>query len=63
MVILATNIERVEGENGLDELLLKVKEECKRQGVPLVICMSRSQLGFTTKFAGQRASIVGVFNY
>lgn len=50
MVIIATNIERVEGEHGLDEQLLSIRDECKRQGVPLIYAMPRSQLGFVTKY-------------
>lgn len=30
MVIIATNVEKVEGEYGLDEHLLHIKDECKR---------------------------------
>ena len=29
----------------------------------MVSCMSRSSLGFITKFAGQKASVVGIFNF
>jgi len=50
MVIVATNIERVEGEHGLDEQLLSITDECNRQGVPLIYAMSRQQLGYVTKF-------------
>lgn len=42
MVILATNMEKVQGEHGIDEKLMGIKDECRRQGVPLVISMSRA---------------------
>ena len=31
MVIIATNIERVEGINGLDEYIYQIVQECNRQ--------------------------------
>lgn len=63
MVIMATNLEKVEGEHGIDELVNLIKTECRQQTVPLVIAMSRAQLGTVTKFPGQKCSIVGIFNY
>lgn len=42
MVILATNMESVAGQHGIDERLIGIREECRRQGVPLVITMSRA---------------------
>lgn len=63
MVVLATNIERVEGQDGLDEHILQIVQECNKQAIPLVYTMTRSQLGFVTKYRGYKASIVGIFNY
>jgi ribosomal protein L7Ae-like RNA K-turn-binding protein len=63
MVIIATNIEKVEGLNGLDEYIYQIVQECYKQQLPLVFTLTRSQLGNITKFKGQKASIVGVFNF
>jgi ribosomal protein L7Ae-like RNA K-turn-binding protein len=63
MVILATDIEQVEGEDGLDEYLLQIVRKCRAFGIPLIFCMGRRQLGALTKFKGSLASIVGIFNY
>ena len=63
MVIIATNIERVEGDNGLDEAIHQIIQECAKQGIPVIFTLSRNQLGNITKFHGQKASIVGIFNF
>ena len=42
MLILAVDVERVEGAQGLDEYLQVMLQQCSRQGVPVVSCMSRS---------------------
>ena len=64
MIIIATNLEKVENvKNGLDEHLKMIIEECNMQKIPLVYCFNRSYLGRITKGFGNKASIVGIFNY
>lgn len=52
MLIVATNLEHVEGTHGLDEFLLEMHQLCKSKAVPLVYCFNRAQLGFLAKFKG-----------
>ncbi|CDW71319.1 UNKNOWN [Stylonychia lemnae] len=63
MVILAINIEKVEGDNGLDDYISHVVSQCRDFKIPLVYCFTRYKLGLITKFQGQMASAVGVFNF
>jgi len=52
MVIMAVNLERVEGENGLDGMIYDVIQACRDQKIPLVFCLSRYKLGYVSKFQG-----------
>jgi len=45
MVILATNLEKVEGQGGLDAFIAKIVQECDAQSIPLVYAMKRNHLG------------------
>ena len=63
MIVVAVNIERVEGENGLDGLIYDIVQGCRDQKIPLVFCLTRYKLGYVGKFQGQQASILGVFNF
>jgi ribosomal protein L7Ae-like RNA K-turn-binding protein len=63
MIILAVNLERVEEDNGLDELVGQIIQTTRDQKIPLVFCLSRYKLGFVSKFQSQLASIVGIFNF
>lgn len=42
MVIVATNIERVEGDGGLDDALQQIGQECRKQAIPLIYTLSRT---------------------
>ena len=63
MVVIAVNLEKVDGQNGLNELIHRVIQRSRELKVPLIFAMTRYKLGLVTKFQGQMASIVGVFNY
>jgi selenocysteine insertion sequence-binding protein 2 len=52
MVIVAVNLERVDGENGLDEMTYRIIQRSRELGIPLVFALSRYRLGFVTKFQG-----------
>ena len=63
MVILATDMEKVEQKSGIDEVVLQIAEECRSRGVPLVFTMGRQRLGALTKFKGQKVGACGVMNF
>jgi ribosomal protein L7Ae-like RNA K-turn-binding protein len=52
MVILATNLEKVEDDHGTDSVILRISEMCRKMKVPLVYSMSRYRLGCATKYKG-----------
>ena len=62
MVILATNLEKVEDDHGTDSVILKISEMCGKMKVPLVYSMSRYRLGCATKYKGQKVSACGIMN-
>ena len=53
MVIVAVNLERVEGDNGLDGMIYDIIQATRDQKIPLVFCLNRFKLGYVTKFQGQ----------
>ena len=63
MVILATNMEKVEEEKGIDEVVADMASTCRRMDVPLVYSMNRYRLGCLSKFKGQNVSAVGIMNF
>ncbi len=63
MIIMAVNLEQVEGDRGLDALIYDTIQACRDQKIPIVFCLSRYKLGYVSKFLGQRASLLGVFNF
>ena len=63
MIIIATNIEKVDGDRGLDEFLYNMIKECQSQDIPVVFAMTRQQLGTVCKYRGEKASVVGIFNF
>jgi hypothetical protein len=52
MVIVAVNLERVEGLNGLDDMIYDIIQATRDQKIPLVFCLNRFKLGYVTKFQG-----------
>jgi len=60
MVILATNLEKVEDERGIDEVVNEIAQSCRRVGVPLIFSMNRYQLGCVAQFKGMKVSAVGI---
>eukprot|EP00347_Sterkiella_histriomuscorum_P002585 403367576 len=63
MVILAINLERVDGEHGLDDFIYQIIQKSRELKVPLIFAMTRYKLGFVSKFQGQMASAIGIFNF
>ena len=50
MVILATDLEKVDFERGIDEVINAVAQICRMKGVPLVFAFSRYRLGCLAKY-------------
>lgn len=63
MVIVATDLEKVEEEHGIDEFLVELIQTCKKMKVPLVYCMSKKKLGCLARDPKQRASAIGIQNF
>lgn len=63
MVIMAVDLEKVEEENGTDEMVQNMIKTCKRMGVPLIYSMTKKQLGCLAKKAFQKASAIGIQNF
>ena len=52
MVILATNLEKVEEAKGTDEIVANIALTCRQKKIPLVHAMNRFKLGCAAKFKG-----------
>lgn len=63
MVILATDLEKVEQEKGTDEVINVIAQTCRKMEVPLVYAFDRNRLGCLAKNKGQKVSCVGVCNF
>ena len=63
MIILATDMEKVEEQNGIDDVVGELIKACKRLHVPLVFAMTRKQLGCLAKNAQQKVSAIGIQNF
>lgn len=63
MVILATDLEKVEQEKGTDEVINAIVQTCRNMNVPLVYAFDRYKLGCLAKFKGQNVSCLGVCNF
>ena len=63
MIIMATNLEKVESERGTDEVINKLVQTCRIMNVPLVFALDRYTLGCLSKYQGQKVSCVGVTNF
>ena len=63
MVILATDLEKVDFERGTDEVVGNLIHTCRRMGVPLTYAYDRKRLGCLAKHKDQRVSCVGVCNF
>jgi ribosomal protein L7Ae-like RNA K-turn-binding protein len=63
MVIIATNLEKVEEAGGTDEIVSQIALSCRRLKIPLIYSMNRYRLGCATKFKGQLVSAVGIRNF
>lgn len=51
-VIIATDLEKVEIEKGVDDLVCQIAEICRKRKIPLVFSMNRYRLGCATKYKG-----------
>lgn len=63
MVILATDMEKVEEENGIDNFMIELMALCMKLKVPYVFSVNRFKLGCLAKVRGQKVSAVGVLNF
>ena len=63
MVIIATDLEKVEEEGGIDEVIATIAHTCQKAKVPLVYNLTRTRLGCLAKQKGQSVSAVGVQNF
>jgi len=63
MVILATNLEKVEEAKGTDEIVTAIAATCRSKKIPLVFAMNRWKLGCASKFKGQLVSAVGIRSF
>lgn len=52
MVILATDLEKVESERGTDDVTIALIQTCRRLQVPLVFALDRYKLGCLAKYQG-----------
>jgi ribosomal protein L7Ae-like RNA K-turn-binding protein len=63
MVIVATDLEKVEDENGIDQVVAELIHNCRKMKVPLVFSMTKRKLGCLSKSVKQKASAVGIQNF
>jgi len=63
MVVLATDLEKVDYERGTDEVINILAQTCRAKGVPLVFAFSRYRLGCLAKHQGQKVSCVGICSF
>ena len=50
MILLATDLEKVDSERGTDEVICNLIQTCRRMGVPLVFAFDRYRLGCLAKY-------------
>lgn len=62
-VIMATNLEKVEQEKGIDDLVSQIAEICRKNKIPLIYSLNRYRLGCAAKYKGQKVSACGIMNY
>ena len=63
MIILATDLEKVEGTKGTDSMVTLLADTCRQKRVPLVYSMTKYRLGALAKNRGQKVSCVGIMNF
>ena len=49
MLVVATDLEKVDFERGIDEVINTVAQLCRAKGVPLVFAFTRYRLGCLSK--------------
>ena len=50
MVIVAVNLEKIDGDNGLDDMVWQIICKSRELKIPIVFAYTRYKLGFLTKF-------------
>ena len=63
MILLATDLEKVDFERGTDEVLNTLIQTCRRLSVPVVFAFDRYKLGCLAKHRSQKVSCVGICNF
>lgn len=60
-IIIAPDLEPVEGPGGLDETIIEIREEGRTQQVPVIFAVGRRQLGYTLR-KKVPISVIGIIN-
>lgn len=63
LLIMAPDIEKVEGQGGLDEMIYELLGCCNEKKVPVVFGLSMRSLGFTLINGAALLSVVGILDY
>jgi ribosomal protein L7Ae-like RNA K-turn-binding protein len=63
LLIMAPDIERVEGEGGLDDLVKELLASCSTHNIPVVFGLSMRSLGFTMINGAALVSVVGILDF
>lgn len=52
MIIVAVNLEKVDGDKGLDDMVYHIIQTSREQKIPLIFSLTRYKLGFVSKYQG-----------
>lgn len=52
LLVIATNLERVDGDHGLDDIVHDLVTAARELKVPVVFALTRYKLGFVSKYQG-----------
>ena len=63
LLIMAPDIEKVEGQGGLDELIYELLGCCNEKKIPVVFGLSMRSIGFTLINGAALLSVVGIIDY
>lgn len=61
-VFIVPNIEKVEGQNGLDEKILEIFKLCKEKDIPFFFGMNKFRLGYVCRKKNSCISIAAIIN-
>ena len=62
-LILAPNIEKIDGEGGLDEMICRIIEVCNEKNIPVVFGLSMRMLGAILINRATLLAVVGILDY